>query len=79
MKGAEEMEEKLIELVLDVLGITGEELTERYDEATVWDSLRRVEILFAIEDEFDVIFDEEELKSLDTPKKLIAAVLEKAD
>lgn len=71
------MEEKLIEIVLDVLGITNDELTERFDDVTVWDSLRRVEILFSIEDEYDITFDEEELKSLNTPKKLIAAVLEK--
>ena len=71
------MEQRIIEIMTRVLKLDRQALLDSYDEKTVWDSLRRVEILFAIEDEFDISFDEEELKELDTPRKLVQAALEK--
>jgi len=37
-----------------------------------WDSLKHVELLFAIEDEFEVEFDEHEQGELDSVPKIVA-------
>lgn len=71
------MEQKLKEIFLDVLEIDASELESRWDDAAVWDSLTRVNILFVIEEEYDILFDEEELKALTTPKALTEAVMRK--
>lgn len=71
------MEQKLKEIFLDILEIDASELDSRWDDATVWDSLTRVNILFVIEEEYDVLFSEEELKELTTPKALAEAVKRK--
>lgn len=73
------MKDSLYEIITKVLKIGKEDLLQVMEEKTAWDSLQRVEILFVIEDEFDVTFDSEELKSLDTPKKLMDAVMDKAE
>ncbi|MBK9162181.1 MAG: acyl carrier protein [Nitrosomonadales bacterium] len=39
-----------------------------------WDSLKHIEIMFALEDELDVAFSEEELAKLDGVQKIIEAV-----
>ncbi len=39
-----------------------------------WDSLKHVEILFSLEDHFEIRFDGEELASLDSVDKLVRAV-----
>lgn len=72
------MERKLKEIFLDILDIEASELEARWDDANVWDSLSRVNILFVIEDEYDILFDEQELQTLTTPKALAEAVMRKA-
>ena len=71
------MEQTLKEIFLDILEMDLSELDSRWDDAAVWDSLTRVNILFVIEEEFDILFDEEELKELTTPKALADAVVSK--
>jgi acyl carrier protein len=39
-----------------------------------WDSLKHVQVIFAIEDEFGVEFSSEELPSLDSDAKIVAAI-----
>ena len=39
-----------------------------------WDSLKHVELLFAIEDEFGVEFDEQEQAELDSLAKIVSVV-----
>lgn len=71
------MEQRLTEIILEVLDIDEVTLKERWDDAAVWDSLARVNILFVIEDELDIFFNELELKAIATPKALVEAVLRK--
>lgn len=73
------MRENVIEIIMDVLKITREELEAEFDSKDIWDSLLRVEVLFAVEDEFDISFEEEELVELNTPKKLCEAILGKVE
>ena len=72
------MQDRLIEMMSMILKLQKENFLSVINDKSAWDSLHRVEILFAIEDEFEMTFCEEELKNLDTPQKLITAVLEKA-
>ena len=44
------------------------------DSESAWDSLRHMEILFAVEDRLDVRFDEEELGSLRSVDEIVRAV-----
>lgn len=69
------MEQKLKEIFLDILEIDESKLDSQWNDAAVWDSLTRVNILFVIEEEYDILFDEEELKELTTPKALADAVV----
>lgn len=73
------MKESILEIMTEVLKMEKDALLERFDDREVWDSLLRVEILFAIEEEFDIQFDEDELAELVTPQKLCEATLRKAE
>lgn len=73
------MKDSILEIMTDILKIETDELLENFDSREIWDSLLRVEILFAVEEEFDIQFDEEELAALVTPQKLCEATLRKAD
>lgn len=39
-----------------------------------WDSLKHIEIMFALEDELSVVFSEQELSDLDGFQKIVEAV-----
>lgn len=73
------MKDSILEIMTDILKIGQDELLENFDSREIWDSLLRVEILFAVEEEFDIQFDEEELAELVTPQKLCEATLRKAE
>lgn len=73
------MKESILEIMTDILKLDQEALLADFDSQEIWDSLLRVEILFAIEEEFDIQFDEEELAQLVTPQKLCEATLRKAE
>lgn len=42
-----------------------------------WDSLKHIEILFALEEELNVVFEENELAELDSVNKIVDTVLAK--
>ena len=73
------MGNKIIEIIAEILKLDVDALMIRFDDKTVWDSMQRVEIFFAIEDEFDMQFNEKELAILATPKKLYEFVLERTE
>ncbi len=72
------MKQEIIALMADILKISNEKLMENFDTKEIWDSLTRVEILFAIEEEFDITFEGDEMAELSTPKALCDNVLEKS-
>jgi len=53
---------RVLNLVLRRTGPLDQEI--RRDREPAWDSLKHVEIIFAIEDRFSVRFNEDELRSL---------------
>lgn len=71
------MENQFMEILEEILRLPAENLTARFDDAAIWDSLQRVEIIFALEDEFSVQFNEEELAESTTPKRLYDALSKK--
>ena len=61
-------------LVRQVLRLPeGDEALARAD-TDAWDSLKHVEIVFALEDRYDVRFDESEFDALDSTEAIAAAV-----
>lgn len=44
------------------------------DETARWDSLKHVELIFALEDEFDVQFTEVELEKLSSEAEVVAKI-----
>ena len=73
------MKGKVIEIICEILAKDTDEIMEQFDDRNIWDSLQRVEILFALEEEFDIQFSEDELAAMITPKKLCEAVLRKVE
>lgn len=71
------MRNNLLEIIAEILKIEVAELETSISEREIWDSLKKVEILFAIEDEYSIMFEEEELSDLDTPEKVILLTMKK--
>ena len=64
----------LILRVLDIASVEGE--VTRQDVAQ-WDSLKHMELVFALEDRYGVRFDEDEFANLTSPKAIVSAVARK--
>lgn len=71
------MDEKLSKIICGVLKINNEELAQNVNSKDIWDSMHRVEIFFAVEDEFGIQFSEDEMAEIDTPQSLGNIVLAK--
>lgn len=66
--------EELLGLVLgSTIAITKGKPVQRTSEPG-WDSIKHIELIFALEDAFGVLFGEEELAGLDSSNAIIAAV-----
>ncbi len=63
---------KVLQIILQEEIPNGPGFTRRDSEA--WDSLKHIEIMFALEDEFAVEFTEIELAELDSVAKIVVAV-----
>lgn len=65
------MEEQVLNIVSSFTGKTIEELKSSINNEGVWDSLQKVEIVIALEDEFDVAFKQEEIAEINTISEFI--------
>ena len=65
------MREQIIEIMADILEIGINELNDHLDDCELWDSLKKVEVIFAIEDEFNLVLEPEEIGDMKTPNDLI--------
>lgn len=70
------MTDRVLEIIAEILKIDGETLEQNIDNKEIWNSLQRVEVLFAIEDEFGIQFSEDALAELNTPRKLCNAAVQ---
>ena len=71
------MKEKVIGIIADVLGMSVDEVNSAYSDSSLWDSLKKVEIVFALEDEFDIMFKQEEIAEMKTPASIVEYVEKK--
>ena len=63
------MKEKVIGIIADVLGMSADEVNAAYSDSNLWDSLKKVEIVFALEDE--------EIAEMKTPESIVECVEKK--
>lgn len=72
------MENKIIEIISSVSKIDKEELISKKEVEKLWESITHVEIVVALEEEFDIMFEQEEIASMTTVSKIIDIVNLKA-
>lgn len=68
------MEEQILEIVASFVGKTKEDLKKSINKEGVWDSLQKVEIIIALEDEFDITFTQEEIADINTISQIISTI-----
>lgn len=68
------MNEFSMKYFADYLKISEEQILAEQDSSDIWSSLEWMEIVFSIEEEYDIRFDQGELFELKTPRKLFEAV-----
>lgn len=73
------MEEKIIEIISKITKIPTSELKIRKDEKKLWDSLKHMEIVISLEDEFDFTFENEDITNANTVSAVIQIVKDKAE
>ncbi len=66
--------ERILELVASVMKKDVEFLKANLDTENLWNSLTRVEILLTIEEEFDIFFDDDDIKRIKTINQLVEVV-----
>jgi acyl carrier protein len=71
-----EMEAQVQALLLQILNVPARAggVTLVRADVPEWDSLKHMEIVFALEDRYGVQFDESEFQRLDTPVAIAAAL-----
>lgn len=58
------MEEKIITIISECTEHNTDYLKANPEEQKLWDSLQRVEIVLALEEEFDLMFEPEEIEAM---------------
>lgn len=69
---------KILELIASITKQDIDFLKGNLDTENLWNSLTRVEILLTLEEEYEIFFDEEEIKEIKTINQLIKIVEGKA-
>ena len=73
------MEKKIIEIISKITKIPASDLEVRKDEKKLWDSLKHMEIVISLEDEFDITFENEDIANANTVSAVIQIVKNKAE
>lgn len=68
------MEDKIIEIISSVSKIDKNELVEKKDAEKLWESITHVEVVVALEEEFDIMFEQDEIADMTTVSKIINLV-----
>lgn len=66
--------DKILELIASITKQDINFLKDNLDTENLWNSLTRVEILLTLEEEYEIFFDEEEIKEIKTINQLIKIV-----
>lgn len=73
------MDKKIIEIVAKITNKDEAYLVSHTEEQGLWDSLKLVEMIFALEDEFDIMFEESEIAEMKTINKIFLYVSRKVE
>ena len=73
------MREEIIKIIAEILKKDVLEIEAGLDDVNTWDSLNRVEIMFAVEDEYGITFEEEDLPEISNPARFIELAIKKAE
>lgn len=65
-----DIENKVISVISKVLKTDVDKNTTRKD-CSKWDSLKHIEVIFAIEDEFEIEFTEEEMSEMNSVSSFV--------
>ena len=68
------MSDQVFEIIADIAKKSVEEIKDAQDKEKLWDSLLHVELIFALEAEFDIFFSPDEIAQIDTPEKVVNIV-----
>jgi len=71
------MSEQILQIISGIAKKSAESLEATKTEQGLWDSLLHVELIFALEAEFNIFFEPEDIALIDTPEKVIEVVLKK--
>ena len=68
------MEDRIIEILKDVLDVQEVDINSSQDTLDDWNSLRHLNLISELEDEFDLEFDPEEIAEMKSVKKIIEMI-----
>ncbi len=71
------VENKIVQVIADQLSINPEKI--KNPQTLKWDSLKHISLVTAIEDEFDVFFDPEEISEMLNYNSIVKIVKEKLE
>lgn len=71
------MRNRIIEIISTVAKKTTSELIEKSNEKGLWDSFSHLELILVLEEEYNIMFEPEEISEMLTPELIIKGVEEK--
>lgn len=70
--------DKVIKIISEITSIKEQELKTKISEDSIWDSFNHVSIIMALEEEFDCMFEDEEIMNMKSISKILN-ILDKKD
>jgi acyl carrier protein len=69
-------ERKIIDIISDILNIKKREISNKTSMNNIdqWDSLKQIQIILAIEDEFNIRFNGDDLSNANSVEKLLKTI-----
>lgn len=73
------MNDKVLEIVSKVTSLPIDEINNNLDTENMWNSILTVEIVFALEEEFDLMFSQDDIALFTTVTKIVETLSSKLD
>ncbi len=72
------MEKRIIKIISEILNIDSEliKIEDTPDTIEEWDSLKQMNIIISLEEEFDIIFNDEQIEQLRSIKSICSIVVD---
>jgi acyl carrier protein len=71
-----ELQERVIKIISDIVNVPVSELDEHSSPTSVpqWESMKHINLVLALEEEFDLQFDDEQITELQSVKGIIDTI-----